>query len=89
MKAIRESTRVRHDLRRMRLRHKDLAKLFDVVATLARGEEIEAQHMPHPLGGKWRPFWDCHIEPDWVLIYRMRDEWVELYRTGSPSDLFG
>ena len=85
MKDIRESSRFRRDVRRMQRRGKDLAKLYDVVATLARGEDLDIRHRPHPLIGDWRPFWDCHIEPDWLLIYRVRDEFVELYRTGSHA----
>ena len=66
MRDIRESSRFRRDLRRMQRRGKDLFKLYYVVETLARGEELDARHRPHPLIGNWRPFWDCHIEPDWL-----------------------
>ena len=65
-----------------------LVQRDNVVETLARGEELDARHQPHPLIGNWRPFWDCHIEPDWLLIYRVQEEFVELYRTGSHADLF-
>ena len=58
------------------------------LSRLARGEELDARHRPHPLIGNWRPFWDCHIEPDWLLIYRVQEAFVELYRTGSHADLF-
>jgi mRNA interferase YafQ len=88
MRDIRESRRFRRDLRRMRQQGKDLSKLYDVVETLARGEDLDARHRPHPLTGDWRPFWDCHIEPDWLLIYRVQDGFVELYRTGNHDDLF-
>ena len=88
MRDIRESSRFRRDLRRMQRRGKDLSKLYDVVETLARGEELDARHRPHPLIGNWRSFWDCHIEPDWLLIYRVQEAFVELYRTGSHADLF-
>ncbi len=88
MKDIRESSRFRRDLRRMRRRGKDLSKLYEVVAMLARDEELGERHRAHPLIGNWRPFWGCHIEPDWLLIYRVQDDFVELYRTGSHADLF-
>jgi mRNA-degrading endonuclease YafQ of YafQ-DinJ toxin-antitoxin module len=48
MKAIRESSRFRRDLRRMQRRGKEVSKLYDVVATLARGEELDPRHRPHP-----------------------------------------
>lgn len=88
MKGIRESSRFRRDLKRMRRRGKDLSKLYEVVERLARNEEIGERHRVHPLVGNWRSFWDCHIEPDWLLIYRVQDDAVELYRTGSHADLF-
>ena len=89
MKDIQESSRFRRELRRMRCRGKDLSKLTEVVRTLAEGEELDARHVPHPLAGNWRPYWDCHIEPDWLLIYKVTEDVVELHRTGSHSDLFG
>ena len=88
MQAIGESSRFRRDLRRMHRRGKDLSKLYGVVERLARDEELDERHRPHPLIGNWRPFWDCHIEPDWLLIYRVQEDFVELYRTGSHADLF-
>lgn len=72
----------------MHRRGKNLSKLYDVVEMLAMGEELNERYRPHPLVGNWRPFWDCHIEPDWLLIYRVQDDFVELYRTGSHADLF-
>ena len=88
MRAIRESRRFRRDLRRRQRRGKDVFKLSDIVATLARGDEVDAGHRPHPLIGTWWPFGDCHIEPDWLLISRVQEAFVELYRTGSHADLF-
>ena len=88
MRAIRESSRFRRDLRRMQRRGKDVFTLSAIVATLARGEELDARHRPHPLIGTWWPFGYCHIEPDWLLISRVQEAFVELYRPGSHADLF-
>ncbi len=88
MKDTRESSKFSRDVRRMQKRGKDMRKLYEIVEKLAMGEKLEKRYKPHPLIGNWRPFWDCHIEPDWLLIYRVQDEYVELYRTGSHSDLF-
>jgi mRNA interferase YafQ len=42
----------------------------------------------HPLKGEWRGYWECHVAPDWLLIYKMTDEEVLLARTGTHADLF-
>ncbi len=43
---------------------------------------------PHPLKGEWKNYWDCHIDPDWLLIYRITENEVLLARTGTHADLF-
>ncbi|MGD0023228.1 MAG: type II toxin-antitoxin system YafQ family toxin [Xanthobacteraceae bacterium] len=43
---------------------------------------------PHPLKGDWKGYWECHISPDWLLIYKVTDEEVLLARTGTHADLF-
>lgn len=82
------SRRFDRDLRRMLKRGKDVDKLQAVVDTLQRGEPLEPRHRPHPLSGDWISYWDCHVEPDWVLIYQVTDEAVFLARTGTHADLF-
>jgi mRNA interferase YafQ len=88
MLAIRETAAFRRDVKKARKRGKDLSKLYTVVETLASGEPLNKKHVPHALTGNWKPCWDCHIEPDWVLIYLVTDKAVELVRTGTHSDLF-
>jgi mRNA interferase YafQ len=82
------SKRFERDLRRMVRRGKDIAKLQAVVEKLQVGEALEPRHGPHPLAGDWKPYWDCHIEPDWLLVYHVTDEAVWLVRTGTHADLF-
>jgi mRNA interferase YafQ len=82
------TTAFRKDVKRMDKRSKDLVKLEKIVERLAKGQPLEAKHKPHPLTGNWKPYWDCHIEPDWLLIYQVTDEAVYLMRTGSHADLF-
>jgi len=69
-------------------RGKDIDNLQAAVDTLQRGESLEPRYRPHPLSGDWRPYWDCHIEPDWILIYQVTNEAVLLARTGTHADLF-
>jgi mRNA interferase YafQ len=75
------------DLKRLRKRGKDIARLWDVVEALRLRHPLEPRHRDHPLSGEWQGFRDCHVEPDWVLIYQLDDEAVYLTRTGTHSDL--
>ena len=72
----------------MKKRGKDVEKLREVVRRLAAGEGLEPKHRPHPLTGKWRPLWECHIEPDWLLVYQIEEEFLLLVNTGTHADLF-
>ena len=82
------STQFRRDVRRMRRRGKDLKKLRQPLATLLQQAQLPARYRDHPLRGKWRGYRDFHIEPDWLLIYRVEGDELQLVRTGSHSDLF-
>ncbi|MBR1419620.1 MAG: type II toxin-antitoxin system YafQ family toxin [Selenomonadaceae bacterium] len=77
------------DLRRMIKRGKRLQKLFDVINLLKTGEPLPPQYRDHPLNGEWEGYRDCHIEPDWILIYKidLGQLILALTRTGSHSDL--
>jgi mRNA interferase YafQ len=43
---------------------------------------------PHPLRGEWKGYWECHVAPDWLLIYKVSEDEVALARTGTHADLF-
>lgn len=88
MKQIIQSSAFQRDLRKMVRRGKEMAKLYAIVESLAKGEALAARHKPHPLTGDWKPKWDCHIEPDWLLIYEVTEDAVKLARTGTHADLF-
>lgn len=64
--------------------------LDDLAEALARGEKLPAKNKDHALGGKWTGHRECHIQPDWLLIYRIQDDVLilTLVHTGSHSDLF-
>ncbi len=89
MKAIFQTGQFKKDLKRIKKRGKDTAKLKEVVSTIAKSEALEDRHRDHALSGEWSGSRDCHIEPDWILIYRADGESLFLERTGSHSDLFG
>jgi len=63
-------------------------KLEKLLEFLIKGVELPKEYKDHSLGGKYNGCRDCHIEPDWLLIYRYDGEFLHLIRTGSHSDLF-
>jgi mRNA interferase YafQ len=87
-KKIEFSTKFRREFKLMLKRGKQKEKLDEVVTKLAFAEELDTKHKPHPLKGKYTGLWECHIEPDWLLIYQVFDDTVLLIRTGSHADLF-
>lgn len=84
------SSKFRKDLKLAKKRGLKLDHLRDVVNTLAAGEKLSAQYRDHSLTGDYRGFRECHIEPDWLLVYRIDEDELALFlfRTGSHSDLF-
>ena len=72
-------------------RHLDLALIDEIIRTLSRGESLPSKNKDHALLGRWRGYRECHIQPDWLLIYRIETDLLvlTLSRTGSHSDLFG
>jgi len=75
-------------MKRVRKRGKDFDKLKAVIDVLVAGEELAARYRDHALVGNYRGARDCHIEPDWLLIYEIDEDELILIRTGSHSDLF-
>lgn len=89
MKQVSQTRQFARDVKRMRKRGKKLSKLKAIVTKLARGEPLEPRHRDHVLSNNWQSSRDCHIEPDWILIYTINEETLRLERTGTHSDLFG
>lgn len=88
MKPVIQTSQFKKDIKRLKKRGKDLNKLGAVIRLLATDQTLEEQHRDHPLIGNWLGSRDCHIEPDWILIYRNEPESLFLERSGSHSDLF-
>lgn len=76
------------DLKRMKKRSKKIEKLKIILRSLISEEELDPIHREHKLTGNWLGRRDCHIESDWLLIYKMEDDRIIFERTGSHSDLF-
>ncbi|QLC26256.1 type II toxin-antitoxin system YafQ family toxin [Parasphingopyxis algicola] len=89
MRAPVRSTAFKKDVKRMAKRGKKMAKLKAVIGMLLAGEPLDPRLRDHPLKGEWAGWRDLHIEPDWLLLYRMSETELLLARTGTHSDLFG
>ncbi len=65
-----------------------LTDFLQVVAALANDHPLEKRHRDHNLTGNWSHYRECHIQPDWLLIYRLEPGKLTLVRTGSHAELF-
>lgn len=85
------TTQFKRDYKQAVKRHMDISLLDDIIRILARGEELPKKHKDHDLAGNWAGHRECHILPNWLLIYRTEDNVLvlTLSRTGTHSDLFG
>ena len=78
----------RKDLKKIAKRRLDRDALDAVVGLLCERAALPAHCRPHKLAGEWLGYWECHIAPNWLLIYKVTEHTVRLARTGSHSDLF-
>lgn len=90
MLTIKYQTAFKRDYKRIKKRGYDVTKLAEVVDMLASGQELPAKYKDHPLIGDYEGCRECHIAPDWLLVYEMMEDELLLYltRTGTHSDLF-
>ena len=76
------------DLKLARKRGKKLGKMDAIVSLLQEEKILPEKNRNHRLDGNYRDHWECHIEPDWLLIYLKTSNTLTLVRTGTHSDLF-
>jgi mRNA interferase YafQ len=90
MMEIKTTSKFRKDLKQAKKKGLNMALLQKVVDDLAAGKKLDERLHDHPLVGKWASFRECHIQPDWLLIYNISGDTLilTLVRTGSHSDLF-
>lgn len=88
---VKPTTQFKKDFKLAMKRSMKIELLEEVIAILAMGETLPDKHKDHALTGNWVGHRECHILPDWLLIYRIEDEVLvlTLARTGTHSDLFG
>ena len=84
------TTKFKKDYKLAMKRHMDIGLLDDIIRALSRGEKLPEKNKDHELTGDWVGHRECHIQPDWLLIYRIEDDVLvlTLARTGTHSDLF-
>ncbi|MGA3245835.1 MAG: type II toxin-antitoxin system YafQ family toxin [Bacteroidota bacterium] len=88
MRTLASTSQFKRDYKKAKKRGWDISKLLQVVSRLASGEKLEPRYRDHSLGGEYLDCSECHVEPDWLLIYTLTAEELVLIRTGSHSDLF-
>ena len=84
------TSRFKKDYKSAMKRHLDISLLDDVIRTLANCEPLPDKNKDHALTGNYSGYRECHIKPDWLLIYQIKSDLLilTLSRTGTHSDLF-
>ena len=82
--------RFKRDVKTMQKRGKDMQKLKELMELLIEQLPLEPRHRDHSLSGPWNGHRDCHVDPDWVLIYKIvfEENEIRFERTGTHADLF-
>jgi len=90
MLEVQYTSRFKKDYKLIKKRKYDIQKLKDVISILCNCECLPQKFKDHELSGDYKGFRECHIEPDWLLIYKISDNTLilTLTRTGTHSDLF-
>ena len=84
------SSKFKKDVKRCQRQQKDMGRFKHILELLIHGKSLPIKNRDHNLSGNWSGFRECHIEPDWLLIYCINEneKVIELARMGSHSDLF-
>lgn len=90
MLEVRYSKQFKKDFKLMQKQGRDLSELKKVIDCLAEEKLLAKEYKDHPLTGKWKAFRECHIQPDWLLVYHIDEGELVLtaQRTGTHSELF-
>ena len=85
---VRQLSKFRKDYKRCLKRNSDMNKLHGTIEALMQGKTLEPRYRDHSLRGEYKDCRECHIEPDWLLIYQLTETELVLIRTGTHTDLF-
>ena len=88
---IKYTSQFKKDYKLAKRRGLNLSLLKKIISQLANGVQLDEKYRDHDLSGDWKGHRECHIQPDWLLVYRIEDDVLilTLSRTGTHSDLFG
>jgi len=88
MKKIIRSNQFKRDYKKLVKQGKNIGLLKTTIKLLVNNKDLSKKMLDHKLNGNWKGNRECHIQPDWLLIYKTTPTKLELVRTGSHSDLF-
>ena len=89
MKSFHQMKPFKKDVKLLNKRGYNLSLLVQALSIIGDGLTLPAIYWDHQLQGNWKGWRECHIQPDWLLIYQTTDDEVRLARTGTHADLFG
>jgi len=89
MKRLTQTGQFRKDVKRMQKRGKDFGEFKLVIGALVNGQELPSRYRDHFLIGQYKGTRECHLAPDWLLIYELSEDEITLIRMGTHADLFG
>lgn len=87
-KVLKVTKAYKKDIKRLKRANKNFSELYIVLNYLKSGNPIPQEYNPHPLYGKLKGCMECHIESDWLLMWKEEPGTIKLIRTGSHSELF-
>ena len=82
------TTQFKRDYKLQSKRHKDQDLLDNIITMLVKEGSLPASNRDHPLQGDYKGYRECHVGPDWLLIYKVEHDNIFFVRTGTHSDLF-
>ncbi len=85
---ISQGSQFKKDIKKQQKKGKELSKLQKIIERLLQRKSLPDKCVDHSLKGRWEGRRDCHVEPDWILIYRITNNELRLEKTGTHSDLF-
>ncbi len=85
---IKYTSQFKKDYKKFQKQNKDSEKIKILIEELSQKKTLDEHYQDHPLSGKWKNYRECHIAPDWLLIYKITSDTLILVRTGSHSELF-
>ena len=88
MRKVETTTRFEKDFKKVVRQGKNTDSIKRIIGLLQEGKPLPVKNKDHKLKGNYQGYRECHISPDWLLIYRIDGDIVSLERTGSHSDLF-